>query len=63
MVQSVMLEGLVGWSKDRGLVAELAESWAFSGGGKVITFKLHKGVKFHDGEEFDAAAAKANFDR
>lgn len=63
MVQSVMFEGLVGWSKDQKLVPELAESWTFSDGGKVITWKLRKGVKFHDGEEFDAHAAKVNFDR
>ncbi len=63
MVQSVMFEGLVGWSKDQKLVPELAESWTFSEGGKVITWKLRRGVKFHDGEEFDAHAAKVNFDR
>jgi glutathione transport system substrate-binding protein len=63
MVQSVMFEGLTGWDKDGKLVPQLAESWTFSDGGKVVTFKLRRGVKFHDGEEFDAGAAKANFDR
>src|SRR5262245_15867047 len=63
MVQSVMFEGLVGWDKDQKLVPQLAESWALSDGGKVITWKLRHGVKFHDGEEFDAQAAKVNFDR
>src|SRR5262249_29214231 len=63
MVQSVMFEGLVGWDKDQKLVPQLAESWTLSDGGKVITWKLRHGVKFHDGEEFDAQAAKVNFDR
>jgi ABC-type transport system substrate-binding protein len=63
MIQSVMFEGLVGWDKDQKLVPQIAESWTFSDGGKVITFKLRRGVKFHDGEEFDAQAAKVNFDR
>jgi ABC-type transport system substrate-binding protein len=63
MVQTVMFEGLAGWDKDGKLVPQLAESWTFSDGGKVVTFKLRKGVKFHDGEEFDASAARANFDR
>src|SRR5262252_7925959 len=52
MVQSVIFEGLVGWDKDGKLVPQLAESWTYSDGGKVVTFKLHRGVKFHDGEEF-----------
>jgi ABC-type transport system substrate-binding protein len=63
LVQSVMFEGLVGWDKDQKLVPQLAESWTISDGGKVITWKLRQGVKFHDGEEFDAQAAKVNFDR
>ncbi len=63
MVQSVMFEGLVGWDKDQKLAPQLAESWTFADGGKVLTFKLRRGVKFHDGEEFDANAAKINFDR
>ena len=63
MIQSVMFEGLVGWDKDQKLVPQLAESWTLSDGGKVVTWKLRHGVKFHDGEEFDAQAAKVNFDR
>ncbi len=63
LVQSVMFEGLVGWDKDQKLVPQLAESWTISDGGKVLTWKLRQGVKFHDGEEFDAPAAKVNFDR
>ncbi len=42
---------------------KLALSWAHSDDFKTWTFKLRPGVKFHDGTPFNAAAAKANFDR
>ena len=44
-------------------VPELAESWEAQDNGKVYVFRLHKGVKFHDGTDFDAAAVAWNFAR
>lgn len=44
--------GLVKYDKDLKLVGDLAESWDISPDGLVITFHLHKGVKWHDGVEF-----------
>ena len=41
----------------------LAESWTVSSDLKSFEFKLRRGVKFHDGTPFDAAAVKANFER
>ncbi|MCL2152735.1 MAG: ABC transporter substrate-binding protein [Oscillospiraceae bacterium] len=41
----------------------LAESWEMSGDGKEWVFKLREGVKFHDGEPFNADAVVACFDR
>ncbi|MBA3717165.1 MAG: ABC transporter substrate-binding protein [Actinobacteria bacterium] len=41
----------------------LATSWKTAGGGKVWTFALRKGVKFHDGTKFNAAAVCYNFNR
>ncbi|MEU5690871.1 ABC transporter substrate-binding protein [Actinosynnema sp. NPDC020468] len=42
---------------------QLAEKWSSSSDGLTWTFNLRKGVKFHDGTEFNAAAVCANFDR
>ncbi|KAA3634250.1 MAG: ABC transporter substrate-binding protein [Proteobacteria bacterium] len=41
----------------------LAESWSVSDDGLTWTFKLREGVSFHDGEPFNAAAAKASIER
>jgi peptide/nickel transport system substrate-binding protein len=41
----------------------LAESWTASADGLVWTFKLRKGVKFHDGTRLDAEAVKFNYER
>ncbi len=56
-------EGLYGFDKDMKMIPVLAESYDVSKDGLVYTVKLRKGVKFHDGTDFNAAAVKANFDR
>jgi len=45
------------------VVPQLALSHETSADGKTVTIKLRPGVKFHDGEAFDAAAAKYSLDR
>jgi peptide/nickel transport system substrate-binding protein len=45
------------------IVPQLALSSETSADGKTVTMKLRPGVKFHDGEPFDAAAAKYSLDR
>jgi len=44
------------------IVPELARAWKIEPNGKVITFQLQPGVRFHDGAACDAAAVKWNFD-
>ncbi|WP_179956858.1 ABC transporter substrate-binding protein [Amycolatopsis anabasis] len=45
------------------VVGALAEKWEPSNDNKTWTFTLRKGVKFHDGTPFNAAAVCFNFDR
>ena len=49
---SLIFEGLVGLSSSLEPVPVLAESWSRSNDGRSITFKLRKGVKWHDGKPF-----------
>ncbi len=54
VVHLSVLEGLTKINMDGKITPLLAESWTTDPDGKVYTFKLKKGVKFHDGEAFDA---------
>ncbi|MEO7852381.1 MAG: ABC transporter substrate-binding protein [Rubrivivax sp.] len=58
-----ILEGLTKINVDGSVSPLLAESWVISPDGTSYTFKLRKGIKFQDGEPFDAAAVKFSFDR
>ncbi|GHC60769.1 ABC transporter substrate-binding protein [Limoniibacter endophyticus] len=42
---------------------QLAKSWEVSEDGKVYTFTLQEGVKFHDGSDFNAEDVKFTLDR
>jgi peptide/nickel transport system substrate-binding protein len=44
------------------IVPELAESWSWNAEGTVLTMKLHRGVKWHDGHPFTAADVKCTWD-
>jgi len=54
-VAGMVYNGLVKYDRDMNIVGDLAESWDISKNGLVITFKLRKGVRWHDGKPFTAA--------
>ncbi|MBI2909313.1 MAG: ABC transporter substrate-binding protein [Chloroflexi bacterium] len=45
------------------IVPDLAESWEVSADGTVYTFRLRKGVKWHDGKPFTSADAVYSMER
>jgi len=45
------------------IVPQLATGYEWSADHKALTLKLRRGVTFHDGEKFDAAAVKFNIER
>jgi peptide/nickel transport system substrate-binding protein len=45
------------------IVPQLATGYEWSADHKALTIRLRKGVTFHDGEKFDAAAVKFNIER
>ena len=57
------VEGLVRLDKTGIPVPWLATSWETDPNSKTITFKLRKGVKFHDGTDFNAQAVKWNLEQ
>ena len=62
-IEKPIIEGLLGFNEKMEQIPQLAEKWDASPDARVYTFYLRKGVKFHDGTPFNAAAVKANFDR
>jgi peptide/nickel transport system substrate-binding protein len=56
------IESLLGMDSKGEPIPQLATSWKTDPAKKTITFTLRKGVKFHDGTDFNAAAVKWNLD-
>ncbi|MFM9276881.1 ABC transporter substrate-binding protein [Paenibacillus jiagnxiensis] len=62
-VYRTMFDNLVVKLPDNTIKPWLATEWSISDDHKSYTFKLRKGVKFHDGTPFNAEAVKFTFDR
>jgi ABC-type transport system substrate-binding protein len=59
----MMFDQLVDSDHEGNYTPNLATSWETSKDGLTWTFKLRKGVKFHNGEEFNSADVVATFQR
>lgn len=62
-VGSNLYDGLTMRGADLKLQPGLATSWEYLDDNKRLRFKLREGVKFHNGEPFNAEAVKFTFDR
>jgi peptide/nickel transport system substrate-binding protein len=63
IVYDNIFEGLTKIGSHGEVLPALAESWTISDDGKTYVFKLHTGVKFHDGSDFNADDVKFSLDR
>jgi len=63
IVKKHVFEGLTYIDLEGKVHPWLAESWEVAPDNKTWTFHLKKGVKFHDGTDFDANAVKISFER
>jgi len=63
ITQINIYEGLTRFNADGSISPALAAKWDVTEGGKVWTFTLHDGVKFHDGTTMDAEDVKFTLDR
>ena len=60
---NLVFNGLTRMAEDQTVHPDLAESWSFADDLKQWTFRLRRGVKFHDGSEMVAADVVAMFRR
>lgn len=58
-----LCDKLIELSPDLKFMPQLATSWSWAPDGKALTLTLRQGVKFQDGEPFNADAVRVNIER
>jgi peptide/nickel transport system substrate-binding protein len=56
-------DSLLRWDENGNFIAGVADSYTISPDGNTWTFKIHKGIKFHNGDPLTAADVKFSVDR
>jgi peptide/nickel transport system substrate-binding protein len=56
-------DSLLRWDENGKFIAGVADSWSIAPDGVTWTFKIHKGIKFHNGDPLTAADVKFSVDR
>jgi peptide/nickel transport system substrate-binding protein len=63
IVFAALCDKLVDITPELDIAPQLATEWQWVDSNKGLVMKLRQGVRFHDGEPFDAAAVKFNIER
>jgi len=63
VVRTALCDRLFDIGLELEIVPQLATEWRWTDDRMGLVAKLRRGVKFHDGEPFDAAAVKYNIER
>src|SRR5207249_10836004 len=63
LVFAALCDKLFDVTPDLKIVPQLATGYEWAAGGRSVVIRLRPGVKFHDGEPFNAEAVRFNIDR
>lgn len=62
-INGLVYNSLVKYDKNIKLTGDLAQSWSVSQDGLTVTFKLRKGIRWHDGKPFTAEDVKFTYQK
>lgn len=60
---TVLYDSLLRTTEDLNFEGNVVESWSLNEDGTIWTFKIHEGIKFHNGDPLTAADVKFSLDR